>query len=1092
MKKIISILLFSVLIISASAQAESRLMRFPAIHGDQLVFSYAGDLYITTVSGGIARRLTSDPGYEMFAKFSPDGKMIAFTGQYDGNTEVYIIPASGGQPRRLTYTATLGRDEVSDRMGPNNIVMTWTNDGKHIIYRSRKKTFNDFIGHLFMVSVDGGHSVQIPLSTGGFCSFSPDGKKLAFNRVFREFRTWKYYQGGMADDIRIFDYDTKKITNITNHIAQDIFPMWIGNEIFFVSDRERIANLFAYETNSGNITKVTNFTVYDVKFPSHTKDAIVFENGGYIYRFDVQSRNTRKIEVRIADDLPAGRSTQKDASKNIQQVDVSPDGERLVFSARGDVFSVPAESGITRNLTNTSGIHERNAVWSPDGKHIAYISDESGEFEVYIRTQDGSAKAQQLTKNADTYYFSLQWSPDSKYLLFNDKLMRLRYVDVSSKQITEVAKNKIWEITGFTWSPDSRWIAYTNSEPNGFSTIKLFNLAHKKTYDLTDEWYRSYNPQFSNDGKYLFFVSDRDFNPTYSRTEWNHSYSKMSRPYFITLAKETPNPLTPKNNEVNMDLKEVKDDKSKDSKDSKDKNEKVKQQVKEVKIDVENISSRILSLPVEASDYWNVSGIDKKVYYMRNNAEGKSFLYMYDFEKREEKEMTECSSFRITDNNKKMLLRKGSDYYIIDVPSAPVKLDKKVNTDNMKVWPDNKAEWNQIFYESWRQMRDFFYVPNMHGVDWNSIKEKYEVLLPYVNHRHDLNYIIGEMIGELNVGHAYVNGGDMPELKRIPMGMLGAEFSRAETGYYHIDKILKGANWSTKLRSPLTEAGVNVNEGNYIIAIDGVDLAKETDMYRLLVGKAGKQVELTVSDSPFGQNPRKTIVIPVNDESELYYYNWVQENIRKVSEATNGEVGYLHIPDMGMGGLVEFTKYFYPQLHKKALIIDDRGNGGGNVSPMIIERLQRQIQRANMARNMEIPSQTPRQMIHGPIVVLVNQYSASDGDLFPYGIKHYGIGKVIGVRTWGGVVGIRGTLPFIDGAILNRPEYASYDPVTGEWIIEGWGVEPDIVVDNDPYEEFMGIDTQLEKAIEVILEEMKTFPAIHPIPQGPDKSGKKE
>jgi len=361
-----------------------------------------------------------------------------------------------------------------------------------------------------------------------------------------------------------------------------------------------------------------------------------------------------------------------------------------------------------------------------------------------------------------------------------------------------------------------------------------------------------------------------------------------------------------------------------------------------------------------------------------------------------------------------------------------------------------------------------------------------------VNHRHDLNYIIGEMIGELNVGHAYVNGGDLPKLNRIPMGLLGAEFSRVETGYYRIDKILEGANWSAKLRSPLTEAGVNIKQGDYIIAIDGVDLAKEPDIYRLLIGKADKQVELTISETPLAQNPRKVIVIPIGDESELYYFNWVQGNIRKVSEATNGEVGYLHIPDMGVTGLNEFAKYFYPQLHKKALIIDDRGNGGGNVSPMIIERLQRQVQRGNMARNVEIPHQTPRQMINGPIVVLVNQYSASDGDLFPYGIKHYGIAKVIGVRTWGGVVGIRGTLPFIDGAVLNRPEFASYHPETGEWILEGWGVEPDIVIDNDPYEEFMGKDTQLDKAIEVILQDMKIYPQIHPIPLPPDKSGKEK
>jgi tricorn protease len=532
----------------------------------------------------------------------------------------------------------------------------------------------------------------------------------------------------------------------------------------------------------------------------------------------------------------------------------------------------------------------------------------------------------------------------------------------------------------------------------------------------------------------------------------------------------------------------AKDDKAKDAK-SKDDKEKVPVIV-ETKIDTDNFASRILSLPIEAGDYWNVNGKDDKAYYMRRKADGKSAMFYYDYTKREEKEIFECSSYRITNNSKKLLVNKDSDYFIVDFPvSAGAKMEKKVSTSDMKVWPDLKAEWSQIYYESWRQMRDFFYVPNMHGINWESIKTKYEVLLPYVNHRHDLNYIIGEMIGELNVGHAYVNGGDIPQLNRIPLGLLGAEFSREKTGYYRIDKILEGANWSTKLKSPLTEPGVNVKTGDYILAIDGKDLADVNDMFMLLVNKAGKQVELTVNDRPSFNNSRKVVIVPIADESELYYFNWVQNNIKMVNEATNGQVGYVHIPDMGPAGLNEFVKYFYPQIHKKALIVDDRGNGGGNVSPMIIERLQRQVQRGNTARNVEIPYHTPRQMVHGPIVVLINQYSASDGDLFPYGVKHYGIGKVIGVRSWGGVVGIRGTLPFIDGAILNRPEFASYHPVTGEWIIEGWGVDPDIEIDNDPFEEYMGKDTQLEKAIEVILEEMKDFAPIHPIPsEGPDKS----
>lgn len=1088
MKKIAILAFLSFFSFILKAQEETLLLRFPDIHNDKVVFCYAGNLYTVSSKGGQARQLTTDIGYEMFAKFSPDGSKIAFTAQYDGNTEVYVMPSEGGIPKRLTYTTTLNRDEVSDRMGPNNIVISWTNDGKHIIYRSRKKTFNDFIGHLYKVSVEGGISEEIPLSTGGFASFSPDGRSLAFNRVFREFRTWKYYQGGMADDIRIFNFDTKDIINITNNIAQDIFPMWIGDNIFFVSDRDRISNIFSYNLNTQTTRKVTNFDKYDVKFPSHSQNEIIFENGGSLWIYNVLNETTTRISVFINNDLVTSRNAERDASKNIQSVNISPDGERLIVTARGDLFSVPSESGVTRNLTNSSNAHERAAVWSPCGKYIAYLSDKSGEFEIYYEKQDGSSTPIQLTDNADTYYFSISWSPDSRYILFNDKKMRLRYVDINTKKVNVIYQSKIWEITDFNWSHDSKWIAFTSPEENGLSTIKLYSLEQNQIFDVTDFWYRSYNPVFSRDNKYLFFVSDRDFNPTYSRTEWNHSYSRMSRIYFVTLSKDTPNPLAPKNNEVGTGTSEnqkVEEQKTENRKRSKQEKEIVPKNI----VHTENMNTRILSLPIEPFDYYNIDIVNNNVYYMRFNSNtNKRNLFTFCLKEREEKEIAECNSFSISNDGKKMLIRRTNEFFVINLPTASAKLEKKVNTSNMLVYPDFKAEWAQIYYESWRQMRDFFYDENMHGVDWLSIKKKYEVFLPHVKHRHDLNYIIGEMISELNVGHAYVGGGDLPEINRIKLGLLGAELSKDKSGFYRIDKILEGASWSTRLKSPLLMPGININVGEFITAINGISTNSVNDINKLLINQADKQVELSINSLPQLENSRRVIVEPISDVSNLEYFNWVQNNIRMVDKATNGEVGYLHIPDMGVEGLNEFVKHFYPQLHKRALIIDNRGNSGGNVSPMIIERLKREIQRANMARNVQIPTQTPRQMLHGPIVVLINQYSASDGDLFPYGIKHYGIGKVIGVRSWGGVVGIRGTLPFIDSAVLNRPEFASYDHRTGEWIIEGWGVEPDITIDNDPHKEFLGIDTQLERAIEEIKKEMKDFPTIHPIPPGPNRS----
>jgi tricorn protease len=1079
-------LLFAFQMVSAQ---ESRLMRFPTVNANQVVFSYAGDLYSVSLTGGTARKLTSHNGYETFPKFSPDGKTIAFTGQYDGNTEVFTIPAEGGMPRRLTFTATLNRDDVSDRMGPNNIVMAWTPDGKNIVYRSRKQTFNDFVGHLFSVSVNGGLSEELPLSTGGFCSYSPDGKQLAFNRVFREFRTWKYYKGGMADDIWIFDFTTKQTKNITSNVSQDMFPMWIGEEIFFVSDRDRTANIFSYNSKTEKVEKVTNFTDYDVKFPSSNGNSIVFEKGGFLFHFDAKSRKVAQIPVAITDDFGYSRAELVDASKRIFSAQIAPDGARALFSARGDVFTVPSTGGVTRNLTQTSEAHERAATWSPDGKYVAYLSDISGEYEIYIQAQDGSVPAERITSGSQNYIFGISWSPDSKKILFTNRKSDLAYVDISTKKVTLVDNGKYGNIFSTAWSPDSKWIAYSNAEENRFSVIYLFNLATGTKTPVTDSWYSSSQATFSNDGKYLLFVSDRDFNPIYSRTEWNHAYGAMSRIYMVMLAKGTPSPFAPENNEVKIETvaaTEKPADKGKKPEEKKPETPKVV----DVKIDLDGIQSRIVSMPVDVANYWNIACIDDKVYFTQA-AEGRrsgGTMKLYDLKKKSETELGDGFGYTISANGKKMLVTKGGNYSIIDLPSAKINMEKTIDLSNMKVWVDYRKEWKQIYDESWRQMRDFFYVENMHGVDWPAMHKKYNVLIPFVNHRADLTYVIGELIGELNVGHAYVNSGDMPKPSRVPMGLLGAKLKRHSTGFYSIEKILEGASWSSDLRSPLLDVGVNVTKGEFIIAIDGKNLSQVEDIYQTLIGKANKTVELMVNAKPETTGARKVLVVPVANEAPLYYYSWVQGNIRKVNEATNGEVGYIHVPDMGVEGLNEFVKYFYPQLTKKALIIDDRGNGGGNVSPMLLERLSRVPYRANARRGFDTPAPVPNQTHIGPKVLLIDRYSASDGDLFPYGFRQLGLGTIIGTRSWGGVVGISGSLPFVDGGDLRKPEFASYSSEKSEWIIEGYGVDPDIYLDNDPYNEYMGIDDQLSKAIELIKEQMKQRKDLPAIPQAPDKS----
>jgi tricorn protease len=1075
-KKTTTIMLLFFIFVFTSAEEEARLLRFPAIHGDQIVFSYAGSLYTVNSSGGTARKLTSHNGYEMFPRFSPDGRHIAFTGQYDGNTEVFLLPASGGEPKRLTYTATLGRDDLGDRMGPNNIVIGWTPDGKHITFRSRKRSFNAFKGQLFNVPIDGGMPVQLPLSEGGFLSYSRDGQTMAYNKVFREFRTWKYYRGGMADDVWVYNNVSQTNTNITKSNSQDIIPMWIRDEIYFISDRDRTMNLYVYNTVTEETSRVTDFDEYDIKFPSLGRDFIVFENGGFIYKFNTRTREYEKVPITISDDFIHARAEWKDVSGSVRSVDMSPNGERLVFSARGEIFNVPAKNGITRNLTQSPGVHARDARWSPDGAYIAWVSDESGEFEIYMQRHDGSQPPVQLTAGGDTYIFSFQWSPDSRKILYHDKKHRLRIVDVNSKQITEVAYSGLRVMSEYSWSPDSRWVAYTRPEQI-MSVVCLFNVQTGASYDVTEGWYASGSPTFSPDGKYLIFTSRRDFNPTYSQTEWNHSYSDMTRIYLATLSKATPDPFAPEDDQVGK------------SEPAKENGSVAAGTLVSMQVDTDGIRDRIVSLPVKPSNYFSVEAAGNRIYYNeRSSGAGSTSLKMYDLKEKRETELAADMSFSISHSKNKMLVRKNNQYAVVDMPTLLVTITDQVDLSNMKAWVDYSLEWQQIFDESWRQMRDFFYAPGMHGVDWQAKYDKYNVLIPHVKHRTDLTYIIGELIAELNVSHAYAQNGERPMPARIDMGLLGAELSKDASGYARIDRILQGANWSNELRSPLTAIGLNINEGDYILAVNGNPVNMVDNIYKLLVNTAGNLVELTINSTPETPGSRRVIVRPVPDESELYYYNWVQDNIRKVDQASGGQVGYIHIPDMGPSGLNQWARLYYPQLQKRGLIIDVRGNGGGNVSPMIIERLQRTMTYATMHTGQTEGYVNPVGTHVGPKVTLLDRYSASDGDLFPYRFRQHNLGKLIGVTSWGGVVGYSGAIPAIDGGSIITPSYAPFAADGSGFMVEGTGVEPDIHIDNDPAREYRGIDDQLNKALEVILGEIQEWDGwVPPIPEFPDK-----
>jgi tricorn protease len=1061
---------------------EARLLRFPTTHGQTLVFTYAGDLYTVAATGGVARKLTNHDGFEMFARFSPDGKWLAFTGQYDGNTEVYVMPAEGGEPRRLTYTTTLGRDDVSDRMGPNNIVMGWTPDGKHVVFRSRMHSFNDFIGQLYLVPFGGGLPRELPLPRGGFCSYSPDGKKLAFNRVFREFRTWKRYRGGMADDVWLYDFETKKTENITDNPSQDIMPMWSGNRVYFLSDRGPAGRMNLHVIDLADrkaARQLTHFRDFDVKFPSLGDRAIVFENAGWVYRFDLDTEKCEKVPVRILEDRAVARAGLVNVGKNVTHSEISPDGKHALFGARGEVFTVPVKSGATRNLTNTPGVHERNAKWSPDGKLIAFVSDASGEDEVYVVSPDGKGSPQRLTSGADTYKYELSWSPDGKKVLWSDKKLRVQYVDVASREVKRVATAKAWEVRDAVWSPDSRWIAYSQQEREGMSKVYLYAVEQDKTFDVTRGRYTSAAPAFSDDGKYLFFVSSRDFNPIYSATEWNVAYRDMARIYLVTLARDTPSPFRP-----------GADDAPAPAKPAEGKPAEGRPKVDRLKVDTDGLSDRVLQLPVQPASYRDLQSVGGNLYYIRQGSkDDKPALQMYDLAHRKETALGSVGGFEVSADGKKMLVAQDGRYGIIDLPKGPtpVAIGEALNLSGMEMRLDRHQEWKQIFDECWRQMRDFFYDPTMHGVDWKAVRARYEPLVPHVSHRADLTYVIGEMIGELNVGHAYVGGGDMPRPQRIPIGMLGARLRRdPKTGYYQIVKILRGESWDPKLRSPLREPGVNAREKDYILAINGRPTNEMANIYEALVNQAGKQVTLKINGDPAEKGSREVVVVPVASEADLYYHEWVEGNLKKVSDATGGKVGYLHVPDMQAPGLNQFMRTFYPQAHKKGLIIDVRGNGGGNVSPILIERLRREIAMITIARN-SVPNTDPAAMVYGPMVCLLNEFSASDGDLFPYRFRQHRLGKLIGKRSWGGVVGIRGSLPLLDGGYLNRPEFSRYDVEGKEWIIEGHGVEPDIVVDNDPAREYAGGDDQLDRAVAEIVKELKekekTLPPPPPYPK---------
>jgi len=1087
------LLIFTCLILSTAHAEEARLLRFPTTNGAEIVFSCAGDLYKAPISGGEAKRLTSHRGFELLPRFSPDGKTIAFTGQYDNNTEVYAIPSEGGEPLRLTYTSTFSKNGLGDSSGPSMMVIGWTADGKKVIYR--KLIYEGFIGQLMLVPKEGGLSEPIPLPEGGFCSYSPDGKKLAYNRVMREFRNWKYYKGGMADDIWVYDDKKKTVENITNNDAQDIIPMWIGDEIYFASDRDRTMNIFVYHTRTKTTSKVTHFTDYDVKFPSSNGQWIVFENGGYIYKLDPVTKKTEKVVITLSSDPISARSEIKDGAKYVSAVSLSPDGKRLAVTARGEVFNLPAEQGVTKPITRTPGTHERAAAWSPDGKYITYISDATGETELYMQPAEGGETIP-LTKHNDTYILDFKWSPNSRSIVYTDRKNRVVCVELPDKTKTVVIQDSIGVPRGVTFSPDSKWLTYSRLASNGFSIICIYNIADQKEYPVTDRWYNSSSPAFSADGRYLLFSSSRDFNPIFGSKEWNHIYDRTDNGvYFALLQKDTPSPFIQKDDGAPRHSAPPPHRHSAPSSRTcfgtespiiheiagqarNDGSEEIAGQARNdgVIIDPDGLTDRIVKVPIITGLYSNFYSDGQKVYYTRNGS-----TFVFDIEKNKEDIVAEGATMWVESGSKKAGFLRGGQIFVTDIPATKANLDKPVNLSDMKITTDYPKEWAQIFDEAWRAFRDGFYLENMHGVDWIAMKAKYAVLLPYVKNRLDLNYVIGEMMGELNCGHANISTDETEHPRLIKTGLLGAEVSRDKSGFFRIVHIYKGETWSKALRSPLMEPGIKANKGDFIVAIDGIPTHTVNDLYVLLVGKVDVPTELMLNHKPSLTGARKVVIRPLEEEYSLIHHQWVMRNIEKVDKMSAGKIGYVRLPEMDADGLNEFVRYFYPQLDKEGLIIDERANGGGNASPMILERLWREPYRMTMYRGSIRNRTVPDGVQVGPKVCLINKYTASDGDLFAWGFRALGIGKLIGTRTWGGVVGNTRSLPFIDGTNLRVPYFTSYD-LQGKWIIENEGVAPDILIENDPVNEWNGIDEQLDRAIEEVMKELQNR---KPLPKPP-------
>jgi tricorn protease len=1103
MKKLLT-LFAAVLVVSTSAYSQTKLLRFPDIRGDRVVFTYAGDLWIAPSSGGSATHLTSHPGVEVFGKFSPDGKWIAFTGQYDGDEQVYVVPTSGGEPRQLTFYPARG--PLAPRWGWDNQVFGWSKDSKRIYFRSLRDSWSLPIARLYSVSVDGGPATAFPMPTAGSGDLSPANDEIVYSPQSRDFRSEKRYSGGQANQLYIFNLKNNSAKRITEGPRATRDAMWIGDTIFFNSDRDGHFNLYAYSIPSGRTTQVTSNRPWDVRWPSSDNEGqIVYELNGELQVLNAQTKKSTPISINVPDEGNSRRPSRVAAGNLIESVNLSPKGERALFAARGDIFSAPIEKGPTRNLTDSSGAHDKWPSWSPDGSQIAFISDKSGEEELYLISQDGSKPAEQITNGGSAMRYQPEWAPDGKRIAFSDKDGKLYVLTLADRKIVEVTDSPRGQIRDYIWSPRGNFLAFTMANDNQFASVFIWSAADGQLRRITDTNFNSYNPAWDPQGNYLYYFSDREFAPQLSNVEFNYATNRDTYIYVVALQKDVKHPFPPESDEVTIAKPEespkpagspAADAPATPAESPKPEAAKPPATLT---IDFDGISERVARVPVAADNY---SGLSVKTGYLLYLVGGAGYygrqgdrttaLRIYSLKDRKETTLVEDTrGYILSDDGAKVLVAQGpgqTTYNLYDATPAGDKTRKAIATAGLYVDRVPAEEWNQIFNEVWRRYRDWFYVSNMHGYDWAALREQYKPMLKYVAHRSDLNYVISEMISELTVQHAYIDGGDFQIPPRPRSGLPGARFELdQQAGRFRISKIFGGENAEDIYRSPLTEVGVNASVGDYVLAIDGEELKATDDPYRLLRNKADNPVQLTLNKTPTMQGARTVSYRPITDEQNLIYLDWVDHNREKVSKATNGRVGYLHVPDMGAAGIREFIKWYYPQLRKEALIVDVRANGGGNVSRMLIERLRRRVLSLGYARTNEEATTYPDGVFLGPMVAILDENSASDGDIFPAMFREAGLGPLIGKRSWGGVVGITNRGQLIDGGVVNVPEFG-FANKNGEWIIEGYGVDPDIEVDNDPQSLIAGKDPQLERAIAEMMAKLKQPVKLPPKPTGPIKT----